>query len=64
MNGRHLPLLTNSSARTFRRCPEEYRLKYEEGLTPVGERAKALRIGTLVHAGLEAWWKANAGRTK
>jgi hypothetical protein len=53
-----LPLLTNSSARTFRRCAREYQFRYELAVEPVGADAEALRFGTLVHRGLEAWWIA------
>lgn len=55
---RQLPLLTASSMRTFQRCPREYYFRYEQGLQPVGDRAEALRFGTLVHKSLEAWWGA------
>lgn len=56
-----LPLLTNSSVRTFRRCARLYKLRYEDGYEPVGEKAAALRFGTLIHVGLEAWWMAAPG---
>jgi len=50
-----LPLLTVSSARTYRRCAREYHYRYELGRVPA-ERAASLRFGSLVHTGLEAWW--------
>lgn len=53
---RSLRVLTNSEMKTRRRCPREHHLSYELGYRPI-EDAEALRIGTLVHAGLEAWWK-------
>lgn len=53
---RRLPLLTNSATRTYRRCAREYMFRFEARLAPVGERAEALRFGTLVHKALEAWW--------
>lgn len=51
-----LPLVTSSSMRTFRRCAREYRIAYVDGVTS-RERADALRFGTLIHKGLETWWK-------
>ena len=57
---RHLPLLTASSARTFRRCAREYHWRYEREIIPAKHDAHALSFGTLVHAGLEAWWLALA----
>jgi hypothetical protein len=44
--------------RTYRRCAEEYRRRYVEGLVPLGEKAAPLRVGTATHAGLEARAKA------
>jgi len=54
-------LVTNSSLRTFARCAREYLHHNEQGYEPNGERAAALRFGTMVHAGLEAWWLAPPG---
>ena len=51
-----LPVLTNSQMRTFRRCGREHELSYELGYRPAVE-ADALRFGTLVHLGLESWWR-------
>lgn len=53
----HLPLLTVSQARTFRRCQREALLAYEQGYRAVSDAA-SLRFGTLIHAGLEAWFLA------
>jgi hypothetical protein len=53
---RRLPLLTNSEMRTFRRCPREHHYSYRLGYRPV-KRADALRFGSLIHTGLEVWWK-------
>lgn len=53
---RHLRVLTNSEMKMRRRCAREHHLSYELGYRPV-EDAEALRIGTLVHHGLELWWK-------
>jgi PD-(D/E)XK nuclease superfamily len=55
LEGKHrLPLLTSSSARTYRACARRYFFAYETARRP---RAKAgsLHIGSLVHKGLEAW---------
>jgi hypothetical protein len=54
-------LLTNSRAKTARSCAKKHHLMFTEGLRPVTD-ASALRFGTLIHLGLEAWWKsAQAG---
>ena len=53
-----LPLLTASSAKTFRRCAREYRNRYELGRVRRKTTAGPQSFGTLVHAGLEAWWRA------
>ncbi len=55
-----LPLLTNSRLKTFRACPREHQLSYVEGWKPT-QIGEALRIGTLVHRGLEAWWRNTDG---
>jgi hypothetical protein len=57
----HLPVLTNSSATTWRRCKKEYLLSYVLGYRP-RVKEEALRIGTLIHLGLEAWWSAHEHR--
>lgn len=51
-------LLTNSRMTTQRRCSREQRLRYEVGLIPVKEDDAPLRLGSLLHLGLEAWWFA------
>ena len=48
-------LLTNSSLKCYRRCPRLYRLRYEQGYRAAVE-AQALRFGSLIHVGLEAWY--------
>ncbi len=48
-------LLTASSLKMFRRCSQEYHYRYVEGVEPV-ETSLALRLGSLVHVGLESWW--------
>lgn len=55
-----LPLLTASRMRCFRTCPRLHQLRYVEGWRPVNE-AEALRFGSLMHLGLEAWWRAAGG---
>ena len=52
-----LPVVTNSEQKCFRRCVREHHYAYELGIRPVDE-AEALRFGSLVHVGLEAWWRA------
>ena len=48
-------LLTNSQLTTFRRCQREHHYAYQLGYRAI-EDAEALRFGTLIHQGLEAWW--------
>lgn len=56
---RALPLFTNSSASTYRRCAREYFYRNERGMVRArGDDAHALHFGALVHAGLEAWWRS------
>lgn len=50
----HLPLLTESRLRAYRRCPREEKLRYQEGL--VTGRSVALEFGSLIHGALERWW--------
>jgi hypothetical protein len=52
-------LLTNSEAKTFRRCAREHHLAYRLRVRPRTD-AGPLRFGTLLHRGLEAWWRAAA----
>jgi hypothetical protein len=52
-----IELLTASRMRAFRDCARLHQLKYVEGWRPV-ETSEALRFGTLVHVGLEAYWNA------
>lgn len=52
-----LRVLTNSELKTSRRCAREHQLAYELGYRSV-TAAHALRFGNLIHAGLEAWWRA------
>jgi CRISPR/Cas system-associated exonuclease Cas4 (RecB family) len=50
-----LSVITNSQMRAFRRCPREHYYSYALGYRPL-HKAESLRMGDLVHAGLEAWW--------
>lgn len=52
---RKLRVLSTSSARAYGSCPRKYFYAYELRRRAV-EDAKALRFGTLLHAGLEVWW--------
>lgn len=49
-------LLTTSRAKTARACLRLHRIEYELGYRP-REDAAALRFGSLVHLGLNAWWQ-------
>lgn len=55
LDGKHrLPLLTSSSARTFRACARKYQFAYELGIRPK-EKAGNLRFGQRIHKALESW---------
>lgn len=49
-------LLTNSRLMAYRRCARLHKLRYEDRLEFPSEESEALAFGTLVHAGLEAWF--------
>lgn len=49
-------LLTASRLATYQRCPREHELYYLKGYRPVAPVA-TMRLGTLVHSGLEQWWQ-------
>lgn len=51
----HLPLLTVSRARSFRRCARHHYHAYEQGYRPL-ESSGPLTFGTLWHKALEIWW--------
>lgn len=53
-----LPLLTSSRLKSARACQRLHHLEYVEGYRPVSV-ADTLRFGTLMHNGLEAWWRAS-----
>lgn len=56
----HLPLLTVSRARSFRRCPRHHQFAYELGYKPK-EKSDPLAFGSLFHRALEAWWRSVPG---
>jgi hypothetical protein len=49
-------ILTHSRLRTFRECARKHHIRYEQGWAPARD-AEPLRFGTLMHKGLEAFWK-------
>ncbi|MGH8523792.1 MAG: PD-(D/E)XK nuclease family protein [Gammaproteobacteria bacterium] len=53
--------LTASRMRAARACQRLHHLQYALGYRSVAE-PDALKFGTLVHKGLEAWWLANDGQ--
>lgn len=55
-----MELITISRLSAARTCQRLHHYRYELGYRPAVE-ADALRFGTLVHLGLEAWWKAPNG---
>ena len=52
-----LPILSASRLRDARACARLHHIKYDLGYRPAVED-EALRFGSLVHLGLEAWWDA------
>jgi RecB family exonuclease len=50
-------ILSTSRLTAARRCKRLHHLRYDLGYRPL-EDAEALRFGSLVHAGLEGWWRA------
>jgi hypothetical protein len=57
-----LPLVTTTSRSTFRRCPQKWVWRFEDGLTQKGETADALWFGTGVHEALAKWYLRGARR--
>jgi hypothetical protein len=55
------PALTNSRISLARECQRAHLYRYIEGYETTARRP-ALAFGTLVHAGLEAWWQADVAR--
>jgi hypothetical protein len=54
---RRLHVITNSELRSFRRCAREHYFRYVLRRRTV-RVAEPLRIGTLLHIGLEVWFRA------
>lgn len=54
------PLLTASRLSAARACQRLHQYRYIDAFRPAHE-AEALRFGSLIHLGLEAWWKAKDG---
>ena len=50
-------LLTYSRLRSYRACARKHHYRYELGYVPLIQ-SEALRFGSLIHKGLEAWWLA------
>tara|TARA_B100000519_G_C14247378_1_gene440536 strand:+ start:739 stop:1785 length:1047 start_codon:yes stop_codon:yes gene_type:complete len=42
---------------TWKSCRQKYKFKYLDGIQPVGKKAKALRLGSLIHLGLEVFYE-------
>lgn len=59
---RMLPVVTNSELKEHRACPRAWRYRYGMLRRSRTDR-EALRFGTLFHAGLEAWWRAEDWRS-
>jgi hypothetical protein len=53
-------LLSASRLATARACQRLHKFKYVDGYQPAAD-ADTLRFGSLIHRGLEAWWRAPAG---
>jgi hypothetical protein len=49
-------LLTNSRLRIYRECERKHDIMFRQAIRPLRE-GEALRFGSLLHAGLEAWWR-------
>jgi hypothetical protein len=56
-----LPLLTSSRLKTARACQRLHYYEYTLGFRPAVD-AEALRFGTLIHLGLEAWLRSTGDR--
>lgn len=52
----HLRVITNSELSCFRRCQREHHYAYGLGYR-AREDVQALRFGSAIHLGLEAWWR-------
>lgn len=49
-------VLTFSAMNAFRNCPCKYRYRYLDRLRPI-QRADSLAFGSVIHGGLELWYK-------
>lgn len=56
-----LRVLSNSQQKCYRRCAREHYFAYTLGYRPI-EVDENLRFGSLIHLGLEHWWRAPEGR--
>lgn len=52
----HLELMTDSRLRSFRACRRLHYFRYQLRRRPI-VKAKPLAMGTLLHVGLEDWWR-------
>ena len=50
-------VMTQSALRCYRACPRRYFYRYEQRISPIGFKPEAMRRGTSLHRGLEAWSK-------
>lgn len=55
-----MQLLTNSRLRVYRECERRHDLAYNRSIRP-RQTSEALRFGTLMHLGIEAWWNNDGG---
>ncbi len=53
-----LQTLSNSALSCFRRCAREYKYRYVTLRRP-RQKSEALRFGSLLHLGLNAWWRCS-----
>lgn len=53
----HIDALTPSRVRTFQTCRQLHRFRYELGIERQDDDKESLFAGTLLHHGLEAWWR-------
>lgn len=51
-----MQLLTNSRLRVYRECERKHDIMFRQRIRPVRD-GEALRFGSLIHLGLEAWWR-------
>lgn len=56
-----MTLITNSRINAFATCPRKHDLQYNQRIRPIS-KPYPLRFGTLVHIGLESWWKHTINR--